>query len=154
MASENIVAWPPGGSWKISPGCLCTEAAGSWPFLWLGKSLWNNLAIWHHSKPSQDWPQRQTACFCVGISQGPANPSQNWDNIIWRILPRGRCSNWWCPCCDMLWTEDQWAALMHCQGHLQSIIRGWPGYLFSWALPGHHSETFTVGSKCNTWMCG
>ena len=21
-------------------------------------------------------------------------------------LPRGRCSNWWCPGCDMFWTED------------------------------------------------
>ena len=49
-------------------------------------------AIWHHTKPSQDWPQRQTAYFCVRISQGPANPSQNWDNTLWRILPRGRCS--------------------------------------------------------------
>ena len=24
----------------------------------------------------------------------------------WRILPRGRCSNWRCPGCDMIWTED------------------------------------------------
>ena len=49
---------------------------------------------WHHPRPSQDRPQRQTACFCVRISQGPANPSQNWDNTHWRVLPRGRCSNW------------------------------------------------------------
>ena len=61
---------------------------------------------WHHPRPSQDWPQRQTACFCVRVSQGPANPSQNWDNTLWRILPRGRCSNWQCPGCDMFWTED------------------------------------------------
>ena len=38
------------------------------------------------------------------------------------ILPRGGCSNWWCPGCDMLWTEDQWTALLHCQGHFQSTI--------------------------------
>ena len=50
--------------------------------------------------------ERQIACFCVRISQGPANPSQNWNNTHWRILPRGRCSNWWCPGCDMFWTED------------------------------------------------
>ena len=25
---------------------------------------------------------------------------------LWRILPRGRCSNWRCPGCDMFWTED------------------------------------------------
>ena len=62
--------------------------------------------IWYHPRPSQDWPQRQTACFCVRLYQGPANPSQNWDNTLWRILPRGRCSNWWCPGCDMFWTED------------------------------------------------
>ena len=99
-------------------GCLCTEAAGSWPLLWLGKGLWNNLAIWHHSRPSQDWPQRQSAYFCVRRSKGPQNQSQNWDHTLWWILPRGRCSNWWCPCCDMLWSEDQWAALMYCEGHL------------------------------------
>ena len=50
--------------WKISPGCLCSEATGSWYLLWLGESLWDNLAIWHHPRPSQDWHQRQTACFC------------------------------------------------------------------------------------------
>ena len=44
--------------------------------------------------------------LCFRISQGLANPSQNWDNTLWWILPRGRCSNWWCPGCDMLWTED------------------------------------------------
>ena len=54
-----------------------------------------------HPRPSQDWPQRQTACFCVRISQGSANPSQNWDNTLWRILPRWKCSNWRCPGCDM-----------------------------------------------------
>ena len=31
----------------------------------------------------------------------PANPSQNLDNALWWILPRGRCSNWRCPGCDM-----------------------------------------------------
>ena len=97
---------PPGEPWKISLGCLCSEATGSWSLLWLGESLWDNLAIWHHPRPSQDWPQRQTACFCVRISKRPANPSQNWDNTLWRILPRGRCSNWRCPGCDMFWTED------------------------------------------------
>ena len=65
-----------------------------------------DLAIWHHPRPSQDWPQRQTACFCVRISQGPANRNQYWDNTLWQILPRGRCHNWWCPGCDMFWTED------------------------------------------------
>ena len=62
---------------------------------------WDNLAIWHHPRP-----QRQTACFCFRISQGPAKPSQNWDNTLWWILPRGRCSNWQCPGCDMFWTDD------------------------------------------------
>ena len=33
------------------------------------RSLWDNLALWQHPRPSQDWPQRQTACFCVRISQ-------------------------------------------------------------------------------------
>ena len=75
-------------------------------FFDLGESIWDNLAIWYHPRSSQDWPQRQTACFCVRISQGPANPSQNWDSTLWRILPRGRCSNWRCPGCDMFWTED------------------------------------------------
>ena len=37
--------------------------------------------------------------LCQNIS-GPANPIQNWDNTLWRILPRGRCSNWWCPGCE------------------------------------------------------
>ena len=82
-----------------------SEATGSWSLLWLGESLWDNLGIWHHPRPSQDWPQRQTACFCVRISQGPANPSQSWDNTLWRILPRGRCSNWRCSGCDMFWTK-------------------------------------------------
>ena len=91
---------------KDLPGRICPKAAGSWSLLWLGQSIWDNLAIWYHPRPSQDWPQRQTACFCVRISQGPANPSQNWDNTLWRILPRGRCSNWRCPGCDMFWTED------------------------------------------------
>ena len=144
--------WPPGEPWKISLGCLCTEAAGSLSLLWLGKGLWNNLAIWHHSRPSQDWSQRQTACFCVRIYQGPQNQIQNWEYTLWRILPRGRCSHWWCPRCDMCRTEDQWAALTYCQGHLQSTICGWPGNLLSRALPGHHRETFTAGSKCNTGM--
>ena len=66
---------PSGESWKISQGCLCTEAAGSLSLHWLGESLLDNLAIWHHPRLSQDWPQRQTGCFCVRISQGPANPS-------------------------------------------------------------------------------
>ena len=88
------------------PGCFCPEAAGGWSLLWLGESLWDNLTIWYHPRPLQDWPQRQTAYFCVRISQGPANPSQNWDNTLWWILPRGRCSNWWCPVCDLFWTED------------------------------------------------
>ena len=101
---------------------------------------------WHHSRPSQDWPQRQTACFCVRISKGPQNQSKSWDHTLWWILPRGRCSNWWCPCCDMLRSEDQWAALMYCEGHLQSTVRGWPRNLFSWAVPRHHRETFTAGS--------
>ena len=85
---------------------------------------------------SQDWPQRQTACFCLRISQGPPNQSQNWDHTLWRILHRGGCSNWWCPGCDMFWTEDQWTALLHC--HFQSTICWRPVNLFSWALPGHH----------------
>ena len=70
------------------------------------------------------------------------------------ILPpaRGRCSNWWWPRCDMFPTEDQWAALMYCEGHLQSTICGRPGNLFSWALPGHHKETLTACSECNTGM--
>ena len=115
------------------------------------RSLWchcnrNNLVIWHHLIPSQDWPQRQTACFCVRISKGPQNQSQNWDHTLWWILPRGRCSNWWCPCCDMLRSEDQWAALMYCEGHLQSTVCGWTRNLFSWVLPRHHRETFTAGS--------
>ena len=97
---------PPGESWEISPGRICPKAAGSWSLLWLGECIWDNLAIWYHPRSSQDWPQRQTACFCVRISQGPANPSQNWDSTLWRILPRGRCSNWRCPGCDMFWTED------------------------------------------------
>ena len=99
--------------------------------------------IWHHWRPSQDWPQRLTACFCVRISKEPQNQSQNWDHTLWWILPRRRCSNWWCPCCYMLWSKDQWAALMYCKGHLQSTVRGWPRNLFSWALAGHHRETFT-----------
>ena len=68
MVSENIDR-PPGEPWKINPGCLCSEATGSWSLLWLGESLWDNLAICHHQRPSQDWPQRQTACLCVRISQ-------------------------------------------------------------------------------------
>ena len=78
-----------------------TETGGSRSLLRLGKDIWNNLAIWHHSRPSQDWPQRQTACVCVGISQGPQNQNQNWDHTLWQILYRGRCSNWWCTRCDM-----------------------------------------------------
>ena len=39
--------------------------------------------------------------------------------------------------------EDQWAALMYCQGHLQSTICGWPGNLFSWALPGHYRDIYS-----------
>ena len=45
--------------------------------------------------------------FCVRISQGPTNLSQNWDNTLWRILPKGRCYDWQCPGCDMFWTEDE-----------------------------------------------
>ena len=75
-------------------------------FFDLEKAYETTLAIWYHPRSSQDWPQRQTACFCVRISQGPANQSQNWDNTLWRFLPRGRCSNWRCPSWDMFWTED------------------------------------------------
>ena len=93
-----------------------------------------------------------SAYFCVRISQGPANPGQNQDNPVWRILPRGRCSNWWCPSCDMFSIEDKWAAHLYCQGYLQSTLCWWPGNLFSWALPEHHRETFAAGSKCHTGM--
>ena len=41
-----------------------------------------------------------------GISRGPPNSGQNWDHTLWRILPREGCSNWWCPGCDMFWTEN------------------------------------------------
>ena len=41
---------------------------------------------------------------------------------------------------------------MYCQGHLQGTLCWWPGSLFSWALPGHHWDTFTAGSKCHTGM--
>ena len=71
---------------------------------------------------------------------------------LWRILPRGRCSNWRCPGCDMFWTEDNWAALLYCQGHLQSTLCRWPGDLFSRTLFGHHRETSTAGSECHTGM--
>ena len=91
---------------RRSPRCLFTKAAGSWSLLRLGKDLWNNLAIWYHPRPSKGWPHRQTACVRVGISQGPPNPSQNWDHTLRWILPGGRCSNWWRPGCDMFWTED------------------------------------------------
>ena len=37
--------WPPGELWKISLGCLCSEATGSRSLLWLWESLWDNLAI-------------------------------------------------------------------------------------------------------------
>ena len=71
---------------------------------------------------------------------------------LWWIQPRGGCSNWWCPGCDMLWTEDQWTALLHCQGHFQSTICWRPVNLFSWVLPEHHRETFTASSKLHTRM--
>ena len=45
------------------------------------------------------------------------------------------------------WTEDQWTALLHCQGHFQSTNCWRPVNLFSWALPGHHRETFAASSK-------
>ena len=35
--------------------------------------------IWHHPRPSQDWTQRQTACFCEWVPQGPPNSSPHWD---------------------------------------------------------------------------
>ena len=151
MVSESIVARPT--TWlvlKDIPGMPFTETADCWPLLRLGKDLWNNLAIWHHSRPSQDWSQRPTACVCVRISQGLHNQNQNWDHTLWWILSRGRCSKWRCPRCDMFRTEDQWAALMYCEGHLQSTIRGRPANLFSWALPVHHRGRFTACSECNT----
>ena len=55
--------------------------------------MWDNLAIWHHPRPLQCWPKRQTAYCCVRISQGTANPSQNRDSTLWRILPRDKCPN-------------------------------------------------------------
>ena len=72
-------------------GCLCMETAGSGSLLWLGESLWDNLALWYYPVPSQDWYQRQIACFCIRISPGSPNPNQNWDHTLWRIL---------------LWTQD------------------------------------------------
>ena len=99
------------------------------------------------------WPQFW--CRCLFLSQnisGPQNASQNWDHTFWRILPRGGCSNWWCPGCDLFWTEDKWTALLHCQGHFQSTICWRPVNLFSWALPGHHRETFAASSKFHTRM--
>ena len=78
--------------------------------------------------------------------------SQNWDHTFGRILPRGGCSNWWCPGCDLFWTEDQWTALLHCQGYFQSTICWRPVNLFSWALPGHHRDIFTASSKFHTRM--
>ena len=41
---------------------------------------------------------------------------------------------------------------MYCQGHLQSTLCRWPGDLFSRTLSGHHKETSTAGSKCQTGM--
>ena len=52
----------------------------------------------------------------------------------------------------MFWTEDLWAALLYCQGHLQSTLCRWPSDLFSRTLSGHHREIFTAGSECHTWM--
>ena len=71
---------------------------------------------------------------------------------LWQILPRGGCSNWWCPGCDMFWTEDPWTALLHCQGYFHGTICWRPVNLFSWALPGHHRETFTASNKFHTWI--
>ena len=66
---------------------LTLEAAsGEGDVLFIVKYLkakaWDNLAIWYHPRLLQDWPQRQTAYFCVRISQGSANPSQNRDNTL------------------------------------------------------------------------
>ena len=93
-------------SQKVHPKCLCPEAAGSWSLLWFRKGLWDYLAIWYRTRPAQDWAQRQIAYFRIRISLGPPNSSQNWDHTFWWILPRGRCSYWWCPGCDMFWTDD------------------------------------------------
>ena len=51
----------------------------------------------------------------------------------------------------MLRSEDQWAALMYCEGHLQSTVRGWPRNLFSWALPRHHRHLQQAVNAIQEW---
>ena len=52
----------------------------------------------------------------------------------------------------MFWTEDLWASLLYCQGHLQSTLCRWPGDLFSRTLSGHRKETSTASSECHRGM--
>ena len=72
---------PPGESQKIHLGCLCMETAGSWSLLWFRKGLWDNLAIWYHTRPAQDWVQRQIACFCVRIAEFEAESGPHSDEF-------------------------------------------------------------------------
>ena len=81
----------------------------------------------------------------------PPNPRQNWDHTLTNSTQRKvfqLVASW-------LWhvlDEDQWAALLYYQGHLQSSICWGSGNLFSWTPPGHYRETFTAGKKFHTGM--
>ena len=64
VASENIIAWQPAwwvlndiSGMPLHRGSRQLASSLTW------KRPMKQPAIWHHSRPSQDWPQRQTACF-------------------------------------------------------------------------------------------
>ena len=49
--------------------------------------IWDNLAIWYHTQPAQDWAHGHIVCFRVRISQGSPNSSQNRNHTPWRFYP-------------------------------------------------------------------
>ena len=88
--------------------------------------------------------------FCVRMSQGPANPSQNRDNTLWWILPRGRCSNWWCPGCDIFGLNVDELPSCVARDIFRALFVDDLVICFVGTPWRHHRETCTAGSKCHT----
>ena len=140
VVTENIVARPTTW-WALKDISGMLRGNRQLDLLWLGKSLWDNLAIWHHRRPSHDWPQRQTACFCVRISQGPGNPSQNWDNTDEFYPEEGvPTGGVLVVTCFGLMNNELPSCIAK---DIFNVFQGhrWPGDLFSRTLSGHHRDT-------------
>ena len=77
---------------------VCTKAAGSRSLLWLGEGLRDNLAVWYHPRPSQDWPQRQTSaksCISLQSKWGFRDPTVRIGNTPLPVKSTKFLGLWW-----------------------------------------------------------